>query len=65
MEHAMVAGALEATRKDNARLQSEVASLRSILRRGMALDEPPVAPDEPSNDEAIIKTQVGQNAESA
>ncbi len=38
MEHAMVAGALEATRKDNARLQSEVASLRSILQRGMALD---------------------------
>ncbi len=65
MEHAMVAGALEATRKDNSRLQSEVASLRSILRRGMALDEPPIAPDEPANDEAIIKTQVGKNAKSA
>ena len=64
-EHAMVADALEATHKDNARLQSEVASQRSILRRGVALDEPPVAPDEPANDEAIIKAQAGKNAESA
>ena len=61
----MVAGAREATRKDNARLQSEVASLRSIPRLGMALDESPVAPDEPANDEAIIKAQAGKNAESA
>jgi chromosome segregation ATPase len=66
MEHAMVAGALEATRKDNARLQSEVASLRSILRRGMALDEPPVAPDQPANDEASVKAKAaGKSAESA
>jgi len=66
MEHAMIEGALEATRKDNARLQSEVASLRSILRRGMALDDAPVAPDEPANDESSVKAKAaGKSAESA
>lgn len=34
MERAVVEGALEAVRKDNSRLQSEVASLRSTVRRG-------------------------------
>lgn len=66
MEHAMIEGALEATRKDNARLQSEVASLRSILRRGMALDDAPVAPDEAANDESSVKGKAaGKSAESA
>ena len=39
MERAVVEGALEAARKDNSRLQSEVAALRSTLRRGMPLVE--------------------------
>lgn len=34
MERAVVEGALEAARKDNARLQSETSMLRSALRRG-------------------------------
>jgi hypothetical protein len=42
----VVEGALEAARKDNSRLQSEVAALRSTLRRGAPLDEAPVAPTE-------------------
>ena len=65
MERAMIEGALEATRKDNSRLQSEVASLRSVLRRGMSLDDTPVAPDEPANDEASVKAKIGKNAEPA
>jgi len=65
MERAMIEGALEATRKDNSRLQSEVASLRSVLRRGMSLDDAPVAPDEPANDETSVKAKPGKNAEPA
>ena len=65
MERAMIEGALEATRKDNSRLQSEVASLRSVLRRGMSLDDTPVAPDEPANDEASVKAKIGKSAEPA
>jgi crescentin len=65
MERAMIEGALEATRKDNSRLQSETASLRSILRRGMSLDDAPVGPDEPANDQAIIKANLTKSAESA
>jgi crescentin len=38
MERAVVEGALEAARKDNSRLQSEVAALRAALRRGAPLD---------------------------
>jgi crescentin len=53
MERAVVEGALEAARKDNSRLQSEVSSLRSTLRRGAPLlDAAPVAPQEPDNDDA-------------
>jgi hypothetical protein len=51
MERAVVEGALEAARKDNFRLQGEVAALRSTLRRGAPLDEPPVTPIEAANDE--------------
>jgi crescentin len=40
MERAVVEGALEAARKDNSRLQSEVAALRTALRRGVPLDAP-------------------------
>jgi crescentin len=52
MERAVVEGALEAARKDNSRLQSEVAALRSALRRGLPLDEPLAPPTEVANDEA-------------
>ena len=38
MERAVVEGALEAARKDNSRLQSEVAALRAALRRGAPLE---------------------------
>jgi crescentin len=40
MERAVVEGALEAARKDNSRLQSEVAALRAALRRGAVIDVP-------------------------
>jgi hypothetical protein len=46
MERAVVEGALEAARKDNSRLQSEVAALRSTLRRGLPLEAAKVAPEE-------------------
>lgn len=39
MERAVVEGALEAARKDNSRLQSEVGALRSTLRRGAPLED--------------------------
>src|SRR6187549_2417600 len=55
MERAVVEGALEAARKDNSRLQSEVAALRSTLRRGAPLDDAPVPPAEAANDEAPSK----------
>ena len=55
MERAVVEGALEAARKDNSRLQSEVAALRSTLRRGAPLDDAPVLPAEAANDEAPSK----------
>jgi hypothetical protein len=49
MERAVVEGALEAARKDNSRLQGELATLRATLRRGgtieaIATEEPPVRP---------------------
>jgi crescentin len=65
MERAVVEGALEAARKDNSRLQSEVAALRSTLRRGVPLDEAPVAPSEAANDEAPAKGKKGKSAETA
>jgi len=63
LEHAMVEGALEAARKDNSRLQSEVAALRSSLRRGAPIEEAPVAPSEPANDEAAQKPRKGKSAD--
>jgi crescentin len=57
MERAVVEGALEAARKDNSRLQSEVGALRSTLRRGAPLDDLPVPPAEAANDEAPPATK--------
>jgi crescentin len=57
MERAVVEGALEAARKDNSRLQSEVAALRSALRRGLPIDEPLTPPTEIANDEALPQEQ--------
>ena len=65
MERAVAEGALEGARKDNSRLQSEVAALRSTLRRGVPLDDAPVAPDLPANDEGSAKGKKGKNAETA
>ncbi len=62
MERAMADGALEAARKDNARLQDEVAALRSALRRGLPLDEAPTAPD---SDADAPKSKKGKSVESA
>jgi hypothetical protein len=56
-----VEGALEATRKDNSRLQSEVSSLRAALRRGPVADEPttPATAVHPRTGvEPIIKSQI-------
>jgi len=63
MERAVVEGALEAARKDISRLRSEVAALRSTLRRGAPLDDSPVPPAEPANDEAPSKGKRGKGAE--
>ena len=65
MERAVIEGALEAARKDNSRLQSEVAALRSTLRRGLPFDEAPMAPNEPANDEAAPKSRKGKSAEAS
>ena len=51
MERAVVEGALEAARKDNSRLQSEVAALRSTLRRGLPLERATVAPQTTKRDD--------------
>ena len=63
MERAVVEGALEAARRDNSRLQSEVAALRSTLRRGAPLDDAPVPPAEAANDEAPSKGKRVKGAE--
>ncbi|HET9715306.1 MAG TPA: hypothetical protein VFP60_03890 [Pseudolabrys sp.] len=57
MERAVVEGALEAARKDNSRLQSEVAALRSALRRGAPIEDAPVPPAEAANDEAPARAR--------
>jgi hypothetical protein len=62
MERAVVEGALEAARKDNSRLQGEVAALRSTLRRGAPLDEPPVTPIEAANDEVQPRVKRVKNS---
>ncbi len=55
MERAVVEGALEAARKDNSKLQHEVAGLRSTLRRGGAVEEASPAPTEDETAEAKPK----------
>jgi len=65
MERAVVEGALEAARKDNSRLQSEVAALRSTLRRGAPLDDAPVLPSEVANDETPARGKRGKTAENS
>jgi crescentin len=52
MERAVVEGALEAARKDNTRLQSEVAALRAALRRGTPIEEAPIDPPAAANEDA-------------
>ena len=52
MERAVVEGALEAARKDNSRLQSEVGALRGALRRGTPIEDAPITPTEPANEDA-------------
>jgi crescentin len=63
MERAVVEGALEAARKDNSRLQGEVAALRSTLRRGAPLDDAPALPAEAANDETPSKGKRVKGAE--
>jgi len=65
MERAVIEGALEAARKDNSRLQSEVGALRSTLRRGAPFDEAAMTPSEPANDEAAQRPRKGKNAEAS
>ncbi len=65
MDRAVAEGALEAARKDNARLQNEVAALRSAFRRGAPLDSAPVAPSDPANDEAPAEAKKGKDTQTA
>jgi len=60
MERAVVEGALEAARKDNSRLQSEVASLRTALRRGGQIEEPARVSD---STETPARSKRGKNAD--
>jgi hypothetical protein len=62
----VVEGALEAARKDNARLQNELSVLRASVRRGVAFDEATMAPSEP--DEATMPVEpaiTGMSAQNA
>jgi crescentin len=63
MERSVVEGALEAARKDNSRLQSEVASLRSTLRRGLPFNEPPEAPPESTETARSKRSKSGDTGE--
>ena len=65
MERAVVEGALEAARKDNSRLQREVAALRSTLRRGVPLDEAPTAPADAAHADSSAKGKKAKGAETA
>ena len=64
MERAVIEGALEAARKDNARLQHEVAGLRSTLRRGLPFTEPLPA-NEADTSEAMSRPKRGKEPASA
>jgi crescentin len=65
MERAVVEGALEAARKDNSRLQHEVAGLRSTLRRGVPLEEAAAAPEDIESAAGTAKPKKGKGAEAA
>ena len=63
MERAVIEGALEAARKDNSRLQSEVGALRSMLRRGSPLEDASMVPTEAdSSDSALQAKKTGEPA---
>jgi crescentin len=65
MERAVVEGALEAARKDNSRLQHEVAGLRSTLRRGAPLEELLSRSDDDEGDETPARGKRSKGAEPA
>jgi crescentin len=64
MERAVLEGALEAARKDNSRLQHEVAALRSTLRRGTPLEDL-AASEEEESAETTARSKRGKGAEPA
>jgi chromosome segregation ATPase len=53
LDRAVVEGALEGARKDNARLQNELSTLRASVRRGIAVEDAPTAPAEPDEPTAL------------
>ena len=63
MERAVIEGALEAARKDNSRLQSEVAALRSTLRRGLPFDGRRDDAERAGQRRSRPKTRKGKSAE--
>ncbi len=68
MERAVAEGALEAARKEHARLQRDVSLLKGALRRGVSFEETeePVAPAAPPAEEAETpKAKSGKSAKNA
>ena len=45
-------GGIAQPRRDLSRLQSEVGALRGALRRGTPIEEAPITPTEPANEDA-------------
>jgi crescentin len=62
VERAVAEGALETARKDNARLQADLAASRTALRRGPTVEEASVAPEPPANEDALAKPARAQPA---
>ena len=66
LERAVIEGALEAARKDNARLQSEMTALRALARRNAPLEsEEALAPSVPANEDEDDIFETGQEARAA
>ncbi|MEJ2625549.1 MAG: hypothetical protein P8Z80_13705, partial [Pseudolabrys sp.] len=66
LERAVVEGALEAARKDNARLQSEMTELRASIGRRAPLDaENALAPSAPANEDVDDIFEPGTEARAA
>ena len=65
LERAVVEGALEAARKDNARLQNELSTLRASVRRGIVFDEAPTAPAEATALPAAMPAEPAESAQKA